>query len=71
MEYLKTMEVPFNWMGMRDILVVKSKYLEVIVGEKGSSASTGWVVPLYNKTSTMMEGWWRYATPVGSSEGKK
>ena len=48
--------------------MIKLELLGVGLDEKVSSASTGWVVPLYKDTSARMYGWWRYATAVGSSE---
>ena len=38
------------------------------MGEKVSMASTGWVVMFYDKTSTIIKGWWMYTTNVGSLE---
>ena len=54
MAFLETLEVPCDWMYVRDVLLIKSKFLGAVLGEKGFPASTVWVVPLYDETSTRM-----------------
>ena len=64
--YLNTWEVPCNEINVSNILVVMSELLGAVLVEKGSLASMGWVIMLYDETSKSMEGWWRDATAVGS-----
>ena len=57
-------------MNVRVILVVKSESLGEGLGEKGSLASMGWLVPLYEETSARMEGGGGEPYISGSSENK-
>jgi bifunctional aspartokinase / homoserine dehydrogenase 1 len=45
------------WMDARDILIVKSSSSGL--GEKGSSAATTGVTPLWDETATRMHHWWQ------------
>lgn len=64
--YLKHKGVKTAWLDARDVLIVKSQNANVGLGEKGSSSSTGGVVPLWVETATKMEEWWN---GVGLEEG--
>jgi aspartokinase/homoserine dehydrogenase 1 len=53
--YLKTKNVPCEWMDARPILKVQSDSSGL--GEKGA-ASTGGVLPLWEETSKLLAKWW-------------
>jgi len=55
--YLKHRGVKVAWLDARDVLIVKSDS-NAGLGEKGSSSSTGGVVPLWVETAKRMEEWW-------------
>lgn len=55
--YLKHQGVKCAWLDARDVLIVKSEN-NAGLGEKGSSSSTGGVVPLWAETGRRMEEWW-------------
>ncbi|KAL9189136.1 hypothetical protein ACHAXT_011626 [Thalassiosira profunda] len=63
--YLKHKGIKTAWLDARDVLIVKSNS-NAGLGEKGSSSSTGGVVPLWVDTATRMEEWWN---TVGRAEG--
>eukprot|EP00970_Alexandrium_tamarense_P001563 scaffold167_cov191-Alexandrium_tamarense.AAC.3 len=62
--YLKNKGVKCAWLDARDVLIVKSENANAGLGEKGSSSSTGGVVPLWEETGKKMEEWW-------NGEGKR
>ena len=55
--YLKHRGVKVAWLDAREVLIVKSKS-NAGLGDKGSSSSTGGVVPLWVETAKRMEEWW-------------
>lgn len=55
--YVQTLDVPTAWIDARDVLIVKSDS-NAGLGEKGSSASTGGVTPLWEETSQRLSQWW-------------
>ena len=55
--YLQTLDIPTAWLDARDVLIVKSESNSGL-GEKGSSASTGGVTPLWEETSQRLSLWW-------------
>mmetsp|Transcript_39217 Transcript_39217/g.94377 ORF Transcript_39217/g.94377 Transcript_39217/m.94377 type:complete len:1007 (-) Transcript_39217:293-3313(-) len=56
--YLKHEGVKTAWIDAREVLIVKSANANAGLGEKGSSSSTGGVVPLWVDTAKKMEEWW-------------
>lgn len=56
--YLKHTGVKTAWIDARDVLIVKSENANAGLGEKGSSSSTGGVVPLWVESAKRMEEWW-------------
>ncbi|KAL7521349.1 hypothetical protein ACHAWX_006068 [Stephanocyclus meneghinianus] len=64
--YLKAKGVNVAWLDARDVLIVKSDGANAGLGEKGSSSSTGGVMPLWDETSRRLETWW---DDVGRREG--
>jgi len=54
--YLRTKDVPCDWIDAREILVVDSKSSGL--GEKGSS-STGGVTVQWEESAARMNGWWK------------
>uniref|UniRef100_A0A7S1ZRK1 Homoserine dehydrogenase n=1 Tax=Trieres chinensis TaxID=1514140 RepID=A0A7S1ZRK1_TRICV len=56
--YLQTRGVPCDWIDAREVLIVKSEGGSAGLGEKGSSASTGGVVPLWDVTAEKLGRWW-------------
>ena len=68
MVYLRTQDFLFNWIYVRDILVVKSELTTEVLGGRGSPTPMGWVVPLYDKKYARMERSCMDATDMGSSE---
>jgi len=64
--YLKAKGVKVAWLDARDVLIVKSDGANAGLGEKGSSSSTGGVMPVWDETSRRLEKWW---DDVGRREG--
>jgi len=55
--YLRTKDVPCDWIDARDILIVKSDSSSGL-GEKGEASSTAGVVPLWDETAGQLSNWW-------------